>query len=262
MSAQEKTYLGVPLSRPRVGFFDFTGCEGCQLQMLNNEATLLDFLSLVEIVRFREAMTGGTDDYQIAFIEGSITRQDEIERVRAIRSNAATLVALGTCAVFGGVNQLRNRFSIEDVTRTVYGDHPIETLTAQPVSTYVSVDLAIPGCPVRKEEVERLVLNLVLGKSLELPRYPVCHECKAHQNICLYDLGEVCLGPVTRAGCEAWCPSSAMGCWGCRGPVDDANITELRETCRKRGISQESLNDRLACFGGFPDVSQCAEQQG
>lgn len=53
-----RTYLGVPLYKPRVAFFELTSCEGCQLQIVNNEATLLDFLSLVELVNFREAMTG------------------------------------------------------------------------------------------------------------------------------------------------------------------------------------------------------------
>jgi len=42
------TYLGVELARPRVAFFELSSCEGCQLHLLNNEATLLDFLSLVE----------------------------------------------------------------------------------------------------------------------------------------------------------------------------------------------------------------------
>ena len=52
-----RAYLGVPLYRPRVAFFDFSSCEGCQLQLLNNEAHLVDFLSLVEVVNFREGMT-------------------------------------------------------------------------------------------------------------------------------------------------------------------------------------------------------------
>jgi coenzyme F420-reducing hydrogenase gamma subunit len=47
---QNRTYLGMPASRPRVAFFELSSCEGCQLQLLNNESTLLDFLSLVTVV--------------------------------------------------------------------------------------------------------------------------------------------------------------------------------------------------------------------
>lgn len=47
-------YLGIELKKPKVSFFDFTCCEGCQLQIANKEDTLVDFLSLVEVVNFRE----------------------------------------------------------------------------------------------------------------------------------------------------------------------------------------------------------------
>ncbi len=63
------SYLGVELTRPRVAFFELTSCEGCQLQIVNKEATLIDFLSLVEVVNFREAMSEKSDDYDIAFVE-------------------------------------------------------------------------------------------------------------------------------------------------------------------------------------------------
>jgi coenzyme F420-reducing hydrogenase gamma subunit len=248
----ERTYLGVPLVRPRVGIFDFTGCEGCQLQLLNNEATLLDFLGLLDIVSFREAMTERSEDYEIALIEGSISRQDEVERLTHIRSRANLLVALGTCAVFGGVNQLKNRFAdLSWVMSKVYAGHPVDTMEVKPVEAYVKVDLCIYGCPVKKEEVERLVLNLALGKSLHVPAYPVCVECKANENICLFDLGEPCLGPVTRAGCDSWCPGSRAGCWGCRGPSEAANVEQLVKNMLFRGIAMETVIDRLECFGGF-----------
>lgn len=250
--AQSATYLGVQLYKPRVGIFDFTACEGCQLQLLNNEATLLPFLSLINIVNFREGMTERANTYEVAFIEGSITREDEVERLMEIRKNAKVLVALGSCACFGGVNQLKNRFAdLTKVKRQVYGNFHIDTLPVRAVHEVVPVDLSIVGCPIKKEEVERIVLNLALGKAIDIPKYPVCMECKANENICMFDLGEPCLGPVTRAGCDAWCPSSRMGCWGCRGPADEANVKELVSIMKKKGFSMETVLDRLECFGGF-----------
>ncbi len=252
-----KTYLGVPVSRPRAAFFDFSSCEGCQLQILNNEATLLDFLSLVQVVNFREAMTEESDEYDIAFVEGSITRPDEVERLKAIRSRAKVLVALGSCACFGGVNQLKNRFrDLLWVNKTVYGDAAVETDFVRRLADVVAVDLMIYGCPVRKEEVEKVMTNVVIGKEISYPKYPVCMECKAGENICLFDLGEACLGPVTRAGCGAWCPGNRAGCWGCRGPADDANIEQMKRLMRERGIPEETILDRLECFGGFREVSE------
>ncbi|MBI5559617.1 MAG: NADH:ubiquinone oxidoreductase [Deltaproteobacteria bacterium] len=252
MTASEKTYLGVPVRKPRAAFFSLTSCEGCQLQLLNNEATLLDFLSLLTIVNFREAVSERSENYEIAFVEGSISRADEIPRLKSIRAQAQTLVAMGSCACFGGVNQLKNRFSDLDwVKKQVYGDHPIETQDVLPLSAIVKVDLNIYGCPIKKEEVEKVITNLVLGKSIDYPQYPVCMECKANQNVCLFDLGEPCLGPITRAGCDSWCPSNRLGCWGCRGPAETANVRQLKQIMREHGFSDEQMLDRLECFGGF-----------
>jgi len=250
---EQKNFLGVPVVKPRVAFFELSSCEGCQLQIINNEATLLDFLSLVQVVNFREAMTEKSDEYAIAFVEGSITRKNEIEKLLEIRRNAKILVALGSCACFGGVNQLKNRFDPAWVKREVYGYSPVDTEKAQPLEDFVKVDLNIYGCPVKKEEVEKIVTNLVIGKDIRYPRYPVCMECKANENVCLFDVGEPCLGPITRAGCDSWCPNNKAGCWGCRGPADAANMEEMKKIMDEKGFAEEIMIDRLECFGGFKE---------
>lgn len=248
-----RTYLGLPLIKPKVAFFELSSCEGCQLQILNNESSLLDFLSLVTVVHFREAMTERSDACDIAFVEGCVTRADEEERLKTIRKNAAVLVAFGSCACFGGVNQLKNRFTDPGwAKKRVYGGHPVDTnAAARPLDDFVDVNLRIFGCPVKKEEVEKIVMNIALGKAIVHPKYPVCMECKANENICLFDLGEPCLGPVTRGGCDSWCPNSRFGCWGCRGLAEDANMPQMMAIMMKHGFSEETLLDRLECFGGF-----------
>jgi len=249
----ERNYLGVAVPRPRVAFLEFTSCEGCQLQILNHEAGLFDFLDLVEIADFREVMTERSEDYDIAFVEGCISRDDEVERLRSIRERASQLVAFGSCACFGGVNQLVNRIGGHGPAgKVVYGDFPVDARgVSEPVSSFVQVDLFIYGCPVRKEEVEKIVTDLVLGRPVVYPSYPVCMECKAEENICLFDLGEPCLGPVTMAGCGAWCPGNRVGCWGCRGPARDANMEQLFAVMERHGFPADMVMERLECFGGF-----------
>ena len=246
--SEARTYLGVPLRRPRTAFFEFSSCEGCQLQIMNNESTLPDFLSLFEVVNFREVMTGKSDDYEIAFVEGSITGDDEVKRLKNIRKNAKTLISFGSCACFGGVNQLKNRFknSARAKKKNTQGKGHVMAL-----EDVVPVDLRIYGCPVKKEEVEKIMLHMALGKSIVMPKYPVCMECKANENICLFDTGVPCLGPVTRAGCDSWCPNNRAGCWGCRGPAEDANVKHMKEIMKEHGFSEQTIMERLDCFGGF-----------
>ena len=96
------------MSKPKVAFFDFTSCEGCQLNKLNLENDLLALLEHVDIVEFREAIDDKADEYDIAFIEGSISTPTCIERIHDIRKRSKILVALGACAVQGGVNAMKN----------------------------------------------------------------------------------------------------------------------------------------------------------
>lgn len=247
-------YLGIEPKRPRIAVFDFTCCEGCELQLTNKEETLVDFLGAIEVVSFREATSARGQDYDVAFIEGAISRADEEEALRAIRGRARVLVAFGSCAVFGGVNRLTDAFEPVEVNREVYGDKPKETLPIRAVKQVVPVDLEIPGCPVNKGEVERIVQAIAMEVPYELPVYPVCVECKQRFTTCTFERGQMCLGPITRAGCEAPCPAGGLGCWGCRGPAVDANVKEFLSLTRARGYSDREIDERLAFFGAFEGV--------
>ncbi|GAH75613.1 unnamed protein product, partial [marine sediment metagenome] len=74
--------------KPKVAFFDFAGCEGDQLQIANLEEDLLSVLGHVEVVSFREVMKEHSNNYDIAFIEGSCTRLSDEDRLKEIRKNA------------------------------------------------------------------------------------------------------------------------------------------------------------------------------
>jgi coenzyme F420-reducing hydrogenase gamma subunit len=247
-------YLGLEPRRPRIAVFDFTCCEGCELQLANKEETLLDFLAAVEVVEFREISSARNGEYDIAFIEGAISRGDEIDRLLKIRKRATTLVALGTCACYGGVNRLKNPFDLNAANREVYGDQPKETLPVRAVHELVPVDLGIPGCPVSKAEVERIVQHLVWDVPFTFPAYPVCLECKQRYTVCVMDKGQLCLGPITKAGCDAPCPASGLGCWGCRGPAEEPNFDEFFDIARRRGFDEREIDERLAFFGAFEDL--------
>jgi coenzyme F420-reducing hydrogenase gamma subunit len=249
-------YLGIEPVRPRIGVFDFTGCEGCNLQLANKEETLAPFLQAIDIVRFREISDPVGADYQIALVDGATSRSDEVERLRRIREQADLVVALGTCACFGGVNRLKNALSIAEANREVYGDHPKESWPVRPLRDVIDVDLEIPGCPISKAELERLVQHVALDIPFRFPVYPVCLECKQRYTVCQFDKGNLCLGPITRAGCSAPCPAGGLGCWGCRGPAADPNYEEFFRLTQERGFSREELWERLTFFGGFDALAE------
>ncbi|MBI1911154.1 MAG: NADH:ubiquinone oxidoreductase [Deltaproteobacteria bacterium] len=243
------------MEKPKVAFFSFTCCEGCQLMVLSCEDELPDILKLVNIVNFREAMTEKSDDYDIAFVEGSISRKEEIKKIKKIRNNAKIVVALGACSSTGGLNCLKNRFPMEDVKMSVYGKEAEtnynvnDTIPARPIDSIIHVDYYIHGCPIPKKEFLNVFTSLLLGKRPDIPNQPVCVECKMAGNICVFEKGMSCLGPVTRAGCDAICVSYGAMCWGCRGYVDNPNTQSHGETLKKYGLTVESVIRKFSLYG-------------
>ena len=239
------------MSKPKVAFFDFTCCEGCQLDTLNIEGeALVDLLDAVDIVEFREVMTEKADSVDIAFVEGSITRESEIPRLKAIRQRSKIVIALGACAHIGGINCLKNHLSMEEAQSIVYGEDAenYDTIATRPIDAVVPVDYYVPGCPINTAELLRIIKELLLGKTPELPNHPVCVECKMAGNICVFELGKTCLGPVIRAGCNAICVTAGRHCWGCRGLVDDPNINAQKDVLEKYGLSVEEALEKFKIY--------------
>jgi sulfhydrogenase subunit delta len=244
--------------KPKVAFFDFASCEGCQLTVVDALQTHLELVDAVEIVQFREAMTEKGEDYQIAFVEGSCTRKEDEARLKRIRARADIVVALGACAHTGGVNALKNlQPSLQEVRQYVYGDRWdwYESYPARPISAVIEVDAAIPGCPIDRFEFLETVKTVLLGMKPALPDQPLCVECKLKENVCLFDKGGTCLGPITRAGCDAICPTYGDGCEGCRGLIPHPNENAMQDVLEKAGLTVEQLLSKMTMFNAY-DVAQ------
>jgi len=240
--------------KPRVAFFDFSSCEGCQLQIANLEEEILDLINLVDVVSFREVMKEHSEKYDIAIIEGSIMRPMDVERLKKIRKNAKILIALGACATIGGINKIRNQWPPHNVKREVYGDIDLEgnpyfdAFQTKAVDEVVKVDYYIHGCPINRDEFKRIITSIVLGKNPEIPTYPVCVECKKNENICLFELGKFCLGPITRAGCNAICPTNGSPCEGCRGILKKPQIECVMEILKRYELTYDEMKSRCKMY--------------
>ncbi len=215
--------------KPKVAFFDFASCEGDQLQIANLEEDILELLDLVEVVSFREIMKEHSDDYDIAFIEGSIQRPIDEERLKKIRENADFLIAFGNCAVNGNVNKLQKDWSVKEVEDEVYpdgkehieGNEFFEAFPTKAVDEVVDVDFYIRGCPVRGDQVLYYVKRLLnthvdktkdldfrtILRNMEMDNRSVvqynpnkCILCRRCSNICEETLGVDALGVVEKGG--------------------------------------------------------------
>ncbi len=238
--------------KPRIAIFSLTSCEGCSLAILELEDRLLEILGAVDIVNFREGMSERAWDIDIGFVDGAVTTPHDETCIREFREKCTTLVAIGACACLGGVNTLKHHQDGESYRQYVYGDGAkfFPTTEARPLSAVVKVDFELPGCPMNKEEFLRLAACVLANRPFRLPTYPVCVECKRRGTLCMYERGEVCLGPITRAGCNAICPFYGARCEGCRGLLGDEALKAFGRNVREfYDESPEDIAASLRLYG-------------
>ena len=220
-------------SKPKLAVWKFASCSGCQLSLLDCEDELLAIVGAVDIANFPEASSEIVDGpYDVSLVEGSVTTQHELDSLKGIREQSKYVITIGACATAGGVQALRNFKDVKDFGTTVYA-HPeyISTLAnSTPISDHIKVDYELQGCPINKNQLLEVLGALLHGRRANIPNYSVCVECKRRGISCVtVSKGIACLGPVTKAGCGAICPTYNRGCYGCFGSMETPNTEGLSD---------------------------------
>ena len=241
----------ITATKPKVAFFDFACCEGCQLQVANLGEPLLDILGAIDVVEFREVMSEKWDkDYDVAIIEGSITDHHAEERIKKIRARSKVLIAYGACAATGGVNGMKNSFQLDEIRQYVYGKDFkfFDSAKTRPIHQVVKVDYFINGCPIYPPELVEVLKCALRGLPYTVPDNPVCSECKLNENVCMYDKGVACLGPWTKAGCNSWCVNNGNICYGCRGEVKNPAKNAANDVIGKYNLSSDLIQNKFEMY--------------
>jgi coenzyme F420-reducing hydrogenase gamma subunit len=251
--------------KPRLAVLKFASCDGCQLTLLDCEDELLAIAGAVEIAYFAEArrqMLPGP--YDVCLVEGSITTEEEIQRIKEARRQSRFLVSIGACAVAGGIQALRNWTDVNDYIDVVYArpDYVSTLERSRPVADFVPVDFELRGCPISKGQLLELVTSLLIGRKPRVPAHSVCLECKREGTVCvMVAQGIHCLGPATQAGCEAVCPAYGRGCYGCFGPAETVNTQALGERFLALGQSRGEVSRAFRGFNGYSPAFREASEQ-
>jgi sulfhydrogenase subunit delta len=239
------------MKKPKVAFFDFACCEGCQLQVANMGEAVLDVLNAIDVVEWREVMSEKWNKkFDIAIVEGSITDLHAVRRIKKIRGSSKILIAYGACATIGGVNGMKNNFVLDEIRQYVYGSDArfFPTELTKAVHQVVKVDYFVNGCPVYIPEFVNVLKAVLQGIPYYVPDYPVCVECKLNENVCMYEKKVTCLGPVTKAGCNSWCINNGNICYGCRGMVTNPNEKGAQDMIAKYKIPMELILNKMNMY--------------
>ena len=235
--------------KPRIAVHKFASCDGCQLAFLNAGEDLLMLTELVELVHFAEAGPVAPEaEVDIAFVEGSVSTPEDLERIQTIRARSRLLVPMGACATAGGLQALRNSTDGDAWIAEVYATpaYLSSLATATPIRSHVKVDLELWGCPVSSRQVLAAVRALLFGVAPVSEDDKVCMECKRQGVVCvMVAQDKPCLGPVTRTGCGAICPRFGRDCYACFGPAENANSEALGARLEGLGLSAAAIRRRF-----------------
>ena len=122
--------------KPKIAIFDLTDCEGCELEFLNFKEKLLDLSDKFEIANWR--LVSDNEEWKnidVAFVEGTPIKKEEVDLLKEIREKSKMVVALGTCAATGGIPALLSPHIREKAFKEIYPGKIYENrLPARPIS--------------------------------------------------------------------------------------------------------------------------------
>jgi NAD-reducing hydrogenase small subunit len=172
------------MAKPKVASDWMAGCAGCHMSLLDMDERIAQVLELAElratpITDLKEPDEKGVD---VGILEGGINNTSNEEVALRMRKRCKILVALGDCAVFGGVPAMRNFFTLEESLRRAYietestdsggkipDDPELCTPTrVQALHEVVPVDVFVPGCPPDADTIFYTLAELAQGRIPEI----------------------------------------------------------------------------------------------
>jgi NAD-reducing hydrogenase small subunit len=175
-----------PLHGPRklkLATVSLAGCFGCHMSLLDIDERLFELIELVEFDRspFTDIKQIGRCD--IGLVEGGLCNTENVDVLREFRAHCKTLVAVGACAITGGLPAQRNHLDLGDILADVYGDRPglapgsavpndpelpLPLNNVRPIHEMVHIDYFLPGCPPSADAIWTFLTDLMAGRTPHL----------------------------------------------------------------------------------------------
>lgn len=168
------------MAKPKVASDWLAGCSGCHMSFLDIDERLLDLIELVDLraTPITDLKHPDKDGVDVGILEGGINNSANLAVAKMMRERCKILVALGDCAVFGGVPAMRNFFDLNETLRYVYTQTasmdkdaivPMDPELAVPqrvqaLSEVVKVDVFVPGCPPSADTIFYVLSELAQGR--------------------------------------------------------------------------------------------------
>jgi NAD-reducing hydrogenase small subunit len=170
-------------AKVRVATASLAGCFGCHMSLLDIDERILDLAELVTFDRtpLTDIKTLGPCD--LGLIEGGVANAENVEVLREFRRQCKVLVAVGACAVTGGIPAMRNSVPLAECLDEAFvhgmgvanpgipddSELPLLLTQVHPLHEVVQVDYFLPGCPPSADAIWSLLTAVLEGRPLHLP---------------------------------------------------------------------------------------------
>jgi coenzyme F420-reducing hydrogenase gamma subunit len=173
-----------PARKLRIATCSLAGCFGCHMSLLDIDETLVDLIDHIAFDRspLTDIKHVDPDGVDIGLVEGGLCNRENVEVLREFRARCKVLVAVGACAMYGGVPALRNGIPVAELVQEAYlgadlhnpqvpQDPELPPLLRQvlPLHEVVPIDLTLAGCPPPAEAFRELILATLEGRTPQLP---------------------------------------------------------------------------------------------
>lgn len=171
------------MAKLRVATTSLAGCFGCHMSLLDIDERFLQLVELVEFNRSPLTDIKHCDPCDIGLIEGGVCNAENVHVLREFRKNCKVLVALGACAVNGGLPAQRNHLDLHTILEEVYHTAPGLAAGSQipddpelplllnkvhPIHEVVKIDYFLPGCPPSGDAIWKFLTDLIAGRTPHL----------------------------------------------------------------------------------------------
>lgn len=174
----------------KIATTSLAGCFGCHMSILDIDERLIDLVQVVEFNRTPLTDIKTVSDCDIGIIEGAVANSENVEVLREFRKQCKTLIAIGACALNGGIPAMRNHYSLQECLKESYLDGigldnpmipddpelPMLLNKVHPVQDVVKVDYALPGCPPTADLIWSVLSALIEGREPEFPLSQVRYD--------------------------------------------------------------------------------------
>ncbi len=176
------------VAKVRIATTSLAGCFGCHMSLLDIDERMLELADAVEFNRSPITDIKQCTNCDIGLIEGGVCNADNVHVLREFRSNCKILVAVGACALNGGLPAMRNTIPVEECLQEAYLDGigienphvpndpelPLLLNKVYPIHEVVKVDYFLPGCPPSADVFWKFLTDLIAGQEPSLP-YELVH---------------------------------------------------------------------------------------